>query len=86
MMVIIMFLINIFVGSAISGSVVECLTRDGGVAGSSLTGITALTHQSSLSTGSTREDPSRLNWKQTPYLLHLNRSLDSLPKMRFYFY
>ena len=25
-----------------SGSVVECLTRDGGAAGSSLTGITAL--------------------------------------------
>ena len=41
-----------------SGTVVECLTRDRGAAGSSLTGVTALwslskTHLSLLSTGST---------------------------------
>ena len=46
-----------------SGSVVECLTRDRGAAGSSLTGIIALwylskAHLSLLSTGSTQEDPS----------------------------
>ena len=51
-----------------SGSVVECLTRDRGAAGSSLTGFTALwslskTHLSSLSTGSTQEDSSLFNWK-----------------------
>ena len=49
-----------------SGSVVECLTRDRGAAGSSLTGVTALwslskTHLSSLSTGSTQEDQSLFN-------------------------
>ena len=41
-----------------SGSVVECLTRDRGAAGSSLTGVTALW---SFSTGSTQEDPSLFN-------------------------
>ena len=46
-----------------SGSVVECLTRDRGAAGSSLNGVTALwslskTHLSYLSTGSTQEDLS----------------------------
>ena len=51
-----------------SGSAVECLTRDRGAAGSSLTGVTALwslskTHLSQLSTGSTQEDPSLFNWK-----------------------
>ena len=51
-----------------SGSVVECLTRDWGAAGSSLTGVTALwslskTHLSLLSTGSTQEDTSLFNWK-----------------------
>ena len=51
-----------------SGSVVECLTRDRGAAGSSLTGFTALwslskTHLCQLSTGSTQEDPSLFNWK-----------------------
>ena len=49
-----------------SGSVVECLTQDREVAGSSLTGVTALwslskTHFSYLSTGSTQEDPSLFN-------------------------
>ena len=49
-----------------SGSVVECFTRDRGVAGSSLTGVTALwflskTHLSKLSTGSTQEDSSLFN-------------------------
>ena len=44
-----------------SGLVVECLTRDRGAAGSSLTGVTALwslskTHLFKLSTGSTQED------------------------------
>ena len=44
-----------------SGSVVDCLTRDRGAAGSSLTGVAALwslskTHLSKLSTGSTQED------------------------------
>ena len=48
-----------------SGSVVECLTRDRGASGSSLTGVTALwslskTHLSLLSTGSTQEVPSRI--------------------------
>ena len=42
-----------------SGSVVECFTRDRGVAGSSLTGVTAL--WSKLSTGLTQEDPSLFN-------------------------
>ena len=51
-----------------SSSVEECLTGDRGVAGSSLTGVTALwslskTHLSYLSTGSTQEDPSLFNWK-----------------------
>ena len=51
-----------------SGSVVECLTQDGGAVGLSLTGITALwslskTHFSWLSTGSTQEDLSLYNWK-----------------------
>ena len=51
-----------------SGSVVECLTRDRGVAGSNLTDVTALwslnkTHFSLLSTGSTQEDPSLFYWK-----------------------
>ena len=51
-----------------SGSVVECLTRDRGAAGSSLTSVTALwslskTHLSQLSTGSTQEDPSLFNSK-----------------------
>ena len=46
-----------------SGLVVECLTRDRGAAGSSLTGVTALwslskTHLFKLSTDSTQEDPS----------------------------
>ena len=49
-----------------SGSMVECLTGDGGAVGSSLTGITVLwslskTHLSYLSTGSTQEDPSLFN-------------------------
>ena len=49
-----------------SGSVVECMTRDRGAAGSSLTGITALwslskTHLSNLSTVSTQEDPPLFN-------------------------
>ena len=49
-----------------SGSVVECLTRDRGAAGSSLIGVTALwslskTHLFYLSTGSTQEDPSLFN-------------------------
>ena len=49
-----------------SGSVVECLTRDLGAAGWSLTGVTALwslskTHLSYLSTGSTQEGPSLHN-------------------------
>ena len=48
------------------GSVVECLTRDLGATGSSLTGVTALwslskTHKSKLSTGSTQEDRSPFN-------------------------
>ena len=48
------------------GLVVECLTRDRGAAGSSLTGVTAQwslskTHLSSLSTGSTQIDPSLFN-------------------------
>ena len=43
---------------------VECLNRDQAVAGSRLTGVTALCHEqdtlkSLLSTGSTQEDPSR---------------------------
>ena len=51
-----------------SGSVIECLTRDGGAAGLSLTGVTALwslskTHLSILSTGSTQEDTSLFNCK-----------------------
>ena len=49
------------------GSMVECFTRDQGVVGSSLTGVTALSlctdTFSLLSTGSTQEDPSRHNWK-----------------------
>ena len=49
-----------------SGSVVECLTRDLGAAGSSLTGVTALwslskAHLSQLSTGSTQEYTSLFN-------------------------
>ena len=49
-----------------SGSVVDCLTRDRGAAGSSLTDVTALwtlskTHLSKLSTGSTHGDPSLFN-------------------------
>ena len=49
-----------------SRSVVECLTRDRGAAGSSLTGVTALwslskTHLSLLSTGSTQKDLSLFN-------------------------
>ena len=49
-----------------SGSVVECLTQDQGVAGSSLTGVTVLwslskTHLSLLSSGSTQEDPFLFN-------------------------
>ena len=49
-----------------SGSVVECLTRDRGAAGSSLTGVTALwslskTHLSRHSTGPTQEDPPLFN-------------------------
>ena len=49
-----------------SGSVVECLTQDRGVGGSSLTGVTVLwslskTHLSYLSTGSTQEEPPLLN-------------------------
>ena len=51
-----------------SSSVVECLTRDRGAAGSSLNGVTALwslskTHLSCLSTGSNQEEPSLFNWK-----------------------
>ena len=50
------------------GSVVECLTRDGGVVGSSLTGGTALSLSKTLypllSPGSTLEDPSQ-NDRQT---------------------
>ena len=51
-----------------SGSVVECLIRDWGAAGLSLTGVTALwslskTHLSELSTGSTQEDSSLFNRK-----------------------
>ena len=49
-----------------SGSVVECLTRDRGAVGLSLTGVTALwsmskTHLTQLSTGSTQEDTSLYN-------------------------
>ena len=45
-----------------SGSVVECLTRDRGAAGSSLTGGSlSKTHLSQLSTGSTQEDLSLFN-------------------------
>ena len=49
-----------------SGSVIECLSRDRGVAGSSLTGVTSLwslgkTDLSYLSTGSTQEDPYLFN-------------------------
>ena len=49
-----------------SGSVVECLTRDRGTAGSSPIGVTSLwslskTPLSLLSTGSTEEDPSLFN-------------------------
>ena len=49
-----------------SGSVVECLTRDRGALGSSLTGVTSLwslskTHLSLLCTGPTQEDPSLFN-------------------------
>ena len=49
-----------------SGSVVECLTRDRGAAGLSLTIVTVLwslskTHLSKLSTGSTQEYPSLFN-------------------------
>ena len=52
-----------------SGSVVECLSRR--VVVSSLTGVTVLcpwarhteTHCSLFSNGSTKEDPSRRNWK-----------------------
>ena len=49
-----------------SGSVIECLTRDRGIADSSLTGVIALwslskTHLSRLSTGLTQEDPSLFN-------------------------
>ena len=48
-----------------SGSVVECLTRDRGAAGSIVWGVTVLwslskTHLSYLNTGSTQEDPSCL--------------------------
>ena len=52
-----------------SGSVVECLTRDRGAGGSSLTYVTALCpwarhiNPSLISTGSTQEDPSLYNWK-----------------------
>ena len=53
----------------LSGSVVECLTRDWGAAGLSLTCITALCLLSKthlclgwLSTGSTQEDSSLHNW------------------------
>ena len=48
-----------------SGSVVECLTRDRGAAGSSLIGVVSLskTHKSYFITGSTQEDPSLYNWK-----------------------
>ena len=50
-----------------SGSVIECLSRDGRVPGSSLTSIAVLwslskTHLSYLSTGSTQEDPSLFHW------------------------
>ena len=47
-------------------SVVECLTRDQGVAGSSLTGGTvslSMALYPLLSTGSTQEDKSRHNYK-----------------------
>ena len=50
-----------------SDSVVECLTRDRGATGSSLTGVTlwslSKTHLSSLSTSSTKEDPPLFNLK-----------------------
>ena len=51
-----------------SGLVVECLTRDRGALGLSLSSVTALwslskTHLSYLSTGSTQEDLSLFNWK-----------------------
>ena len=57
-----------FIDRERSGSVVECLTRDRGAAGSSLTGVTALwslskTHLSYLSTGSSQEDLSLFNIK-----------------------
>ena len=50
------------------GSVVKCLTLEGGAVGSSLTGITALCLWArhinpSLSTGLTQEDLSLYNWK-----------------------
>ena len=49
-----------------SCSVEECLTRDRGAVGLSLTGVTALwslskTHLSQLSSGSTQDDPSLFN-------------------------
>ena len=58
--------ISNFMSRERSGSVVECLTRDRGAAGLSLTGVTALwslskTHLSQLSTGSTQEDLSLFN-------------------------
>ena len=43
-----------------SGSVVECLTRDRGAAGSSLTGVTALCPWARTLI---QEDPSLYNWK-----------------------
>ena len=58
-----------------SGSVVECLTRDLGAVGSSLTHVTALCPWarplSKLSTGSTQEDPSLHNWKIVDGMLRI---------------
>ena len=45
----------------IVGSVAECLTRDQGAAGSSLTSFTVMCHLSLLSTGSTQEAPTQHN-------------------------
>ena len=46
-----------------SGSVVECLTRDRGAGGLSLTGVTGLCSWARHITGQTQEDPFLHNWK-----------------------
>ena len=59
---------NNAVSNRVGSAVVECLTRDRGAAGSSLSGDTALwslskTHLSQQSTGSTQEELSLFNLK-----------------------